>query len=72
MPTRTDGARCRLVVSGTTVLLIPDNNDAKVALDAFFAAHGSKTTVAITNPDASMGGYGDTSAPYKSVQFVVS
>ena len=72
MPTRTDGARVRLIIDGAVIRLVPDNNDAKDALDTFFAAHGSKTTVAVVQEDAVMGGYGDTSLPYQSVKLTLS
>ena len=72
MPTRTDGARCRLIISGAVITLVPEGNESKDALDTFFAAHGSKVTVAFTQADAVMGGYGDTSQPYKSLVVTAS
>ncbi len=67
MPTRVNGALVDLIISGAVITLVPHNSEAKADLDAFFEAHGAKTTVAITNVDANRSGYGDTSAPYKSV-----
>lgn len=72
MPTRTNGARCRLIISGAAITLVPENNESKDALDTFFAAHGSKTTIAVTQADAVMSGYGDTTQPYKSVVLTLS
>jgi len=72
MPTRINGALVDLIISGAVITLVPHNSEAKADLDTFFAAHGSKTTVAVTNVDANKSGYGDTSAPYKSVILTLS
>lgn len=72
---RTSGALVELVTEGAslaTIRLIPHNSEAKTLLDAFFTAHGGKTTVALTQEDAGRDGAGQTSESYLSIKAVFS
>lgn len=65
--------RAELSNSNNTILLVAENSLDKVALDAFFAAAGGKTTAAITNPsDTARSGYAVNPANVKNVQIVMS
>jgi hypothetical protein len=52
--------------------LVPQNSQAKDALDAAFTADGALTTVAITQADAGRGGYGETTGPYSKINLALS
>ena len=72
---RTTGAMVELVAEGTAgvkLRLIPHDSEAKALLDAWFTAHGAKTTVASTQEDAGRDGYAQTSEAYKSVLLTFS
>lgn len=74
MANRTDGALAKVIYNAATNVLqiVPHNSEGKVVLDAAFADMGGLTTVAAVQADAVMGGYGDTSQPYKLLQLTFS
>lgn len=69
---RTTGALVQLVWSGSVLLLIPHNQEAKAILDAGFTADGAKIVVAIAQQDAGRDGYGQTSESFQTVKLTLS
>jgi len=69
----TNTPKARLIFDGATLYLDPLDNESKVAMAAFFDAHGDHTTVAITEEDANRDGYGVTgTAGYVVLKLVTS
>lgn len=65
----------QLVFDGTSDVnmhLVPMNDKANSKLASWFAAHGSKTTVAITLVDANRGGASVSDGPYDLVKLAFS
>lgn len=69
---RTTGGTFQVVQESAALRIIPLNSEAKATLDAYFTAHGSKTTVAFTQEDAGRDGQGQTSEAYKSLLVTAS
>lgn len=64
-----------IVFSGTAdvdVSLVPQNDKTNSKFAAWFAVHGAKTTVAITQGDAGRSGLGSTATPYDTLKFALS
>lgn len=72
---RTNSALVEVILEGATsatMRLLPYNSDGKTVLDTFFAAHGAKTTVALTQEDAGRDGMGQTGEAYLAIKAVYS
>lgn len=60
-----------MIVDGNVVYLVPLNSDAKIALDALYAAESDSDTVALAQVDAGRGGIGQT-GPYNAISVTLT
>lgn len=74
MPNYVEKYPCILVLSNSNVDLevFPENDKANDALQTFFTASGTNTTVAITQVDAERDGVGSSLGQYQGVKFDLS
>lgn len=74
MPNYVDKYPCIIALSNSNVDIEvhPENDKANTALQTFFTASGSNTTVAITQVDSERDGVGSSLGQYQGVKFDLS